>query len=210
MDQKKSSALGRTPAKEALAKAMEVVDRHNGPRSITGKVTEEQAKEAGEVLVAGKPLYGLYSRLSEEDVRRIATAVADRQASIMAPKLTARLREMLIQACVDFSIGLMAAATWDILKLFVPYLHNMFMAEKPTEDMKQIANWEKAAQDVAPPEMRGFADENVRALNALRVQAWRPLRDTIESTELATVLQPQNVTDLMETLESRLFIRGAV
>ena len=58
--------------------------------------------------------------------------------------------------------------------------------------------------------MRDFADKNTVALSALRAQTWRRLQDSIDKTELASVLDEALIRDLMEAYENMLFARGHV
>jgi hypothetical protein len=191
--------------KKAWFETQKKLDNQWGPRAINGDLSEEQKEEARRTRDAGESLKGLYSRLSEEDLRRIVTDVVNREVSILGDKLTPSFRQKLFFALFGFAVGVMQNATWDILKLFVPHLKNLFNAAEPTENMKKIADWEGRAKAAVPEDMRNFADQNYKALLALRAQTWSQLQVTIESTELALVLENRHIRDLMEAFENRLF-----
>lgn len=175
--------------------------------SIDQRLTLEQERAAAEVLAKGVALKGTYDRPNKKELDRQIEEIVRRVSDILEEKLSPSLRDRLTDILSNFAIGLMAAAAWDLMKVYVPFLHNMFMAAEPTDYMRRVAAWEQETNSALPPGMRDFASKNEESLKALRAQVYGGLRDRLESSELSEVLDPLLLRDISETFESRLFVR---
>jgi len=194
-------------AEPEYKRQLQNLDATFGVTSINQRLNPEQEREAAEVLIKGADLKSVFARPSEEELDRHIEEVVRRTTEILAEKLTPPQRLQLTAALSDFAVGIMAAAAWDLLKVFIPFLQNAFMAAEPTNYMRKVAAWEQETNAALPENMRGFASTNQESLMALRAQVWGELRDRFENCELGEALGPLLITDISETFESRLFVQ---
>lgn len=190
--------------KEKLKELARELNQRLGINSIIAELTEEQKKAASEVAAKGEQIKGMFERPSLEEIRQVVREAVHREVEILGQELKPQQESTLDQILFSLVTGILGSQIYDLLRVLIPYLQNIFMAARPTEQMRKAQQWADETTAVLPSDMGNFLDEHYQGLLAVRAQAWNELQERIEKSELASVISTPMVRDLAQILESRL------
>lgn len=190
--------------KERLKELERELNQRLGVNSIVAELTEEQKQAANIVEAKGEQIKGAFERPSLEEIRQVVRDAVRREVEILGRELKPQQESTLDQILFSLVTGILGSQIYDLLRVLIPYLQNIFMAARPTEQMRKAQEWADETTAALPPDMKDFLDAHYQGLLAVRARTWNELQERIEDSELASIISPPMVRDLAQILESRL------